>query len=89
MAHTIVWGRWNSVLKPTFRAQLPSLLIDASIYIFQYYFSMPDNWFSKKDAWPTAAVYGYMCFLIRLLKEQKPEKIAACFDESLNSCFHH
>ena len=70
-------------------AQKPSLLIDASIYIFQYYFAMPDNWLSKKDAWPTAAVYGYTCFLIRLLKEQRPERIAACFDESLGSCFRN
>lgn len=70
-------------------AQKPSLLIDASIYIFQYYFAMPDNWFSKKDSWPTAAVYGYTCFLIRLLKEQRPERIAACFDESLGSCFRN
>lgn len=50
---------------------------------------MPDNWFSKKDSWPTAAVYGYTCFLIRLLKEQRPERIAACFDESLGSCFRN
>jgi 5'-3' exonuclease len=70
-------------------AQKPSLLIDASIYIFQYYFAMPDNWFSKKNSWPTAAVYGYTCFLIRLLKEQRPERIAACFDESLGSCFRN
>ena len=70
-------------------AQKPSLLIDASIYIFQYYFAMPDNWFSKKDSLPTAAVYGYTCFLIRLLKEQKPARIAACFDESLTSCFRN
>lgn len=70
-------------------AQKPSLLIDASIYIFQYYFAMPDHWFSRQDSWPTAAVYGYTCFLIRLLKEQRPDRIAACFDESLASCFRN
>jgi len=48
----------------------PSLLIDASIYIFQYYFSLPDHWYSKKESWPTAAVYGYTAFLVRLLEQQ-------------------
>lgn len=67
----------------------PILLIDASIYIFQYYFSLPDHWFSEDDSWPTAAVYGYTAFLIRLLIEQKPQNIAACFDESLETCFRN
>ncbi len=67
----------------------PSLLIDASIYIFQYYFALPDHWFSEKESWPTAAVYGYTNFLIRLLKEQRPERAAVCFDESLESCFRN
>ena len=67
----------------------PVILIDASIYIFQYYFSLPDHWFSEKEQWPTAAVYGYTAFLIRLLKEQQPQRIAACFDESLDQCFRN
>lgn len=66
----------------------PSLLIDASIYIFQYYFSLPDNWFSE-EGHPTAAVYGYSTFLLRLLEKQRPSRIAACFDESLGSCFRN
>ncbi|MGH1440442.1 MAG: 5'-3' exonuclease [Cellvibrionaceae bacterium] len=95
----------------------PSILIDASIYIFQYYFSLPDHWYSKKDSWPTAAVYGYTAFLVRLLEQQLSKQnylkhgfskqslskqsnsttkrhitkryIAACFDESLASCFRN
>ncbi|MEO0442188.1 MAG: 5'-3' exonuclease H3TH domain-containing protein [Pseudomonadota bacterium] len=67
----------------------PTLLLDASIYIFQYYFSMPDNWFSQQQGWPTAAVYGYTTFLTKLLEQQLPQKIAACFDESLGSCFRN
>ncbi len=67
----------------------PALLIDASIFIFQYYFSLPDNWYSEEDSWPTAAVYGYSTFLIRLISEQRPERIAACFDESLETCFRN
>lgn len=67
----------------------PVLLVDASIYIFQYYFSMPDHWFSEKEQWPTAAVYGYTAFLLRLLRNQQPKRIAACFDESLGNCFRN
>lgn len=66
----------------------PSLLLDASIFIFQYYFSLPDNW-SSEDGYSTNAVYGYTAFLLRLLEEQRPHQIAACFDESLGSCFRN
>jgi 5'-3' exonuclease len=66
----------------------PALLLDASITIFQYYFSMPDNWYSCED-YPTAAVYGYTTFLIRLLEQEQPKHIAACFDESLGTCFRN
>lgn len=67
----------------------PTLLIDASIYIFQYYFSLPDHWYSEAEGWPTAAVYGYTAFLVRLLQEQQPQRIGACFDKSLESCFRN
>jgi len=66
----------------------PTCLIDASIYIFQYYFSLPDHWVSD-SGWPTAAVYGYSTFLIRLLSEHQPDRVAACFDESLETGFRH
>ncbi|MBX2807526.1 MAG: flap endonuclease [Cellvibrionaceae bacterium] len=67
----------------------PALLIDTSIYIFHYYFALPDHWFSEKEQWPTAAVYGYTAFLVRLLLAEQPQRIAACFDESLGSCFRN
>ncbi|SMF34722.1 5'-3' exonuclease [Alteromonadaceae bacterium Bs31] len=63
-------------------------LIDASIYIFRYYFSLPDHWWTE-DGKPTAAVYGYATWLLKLIKTQQPEKIAACFDESLQLCFRN
>ena len=56
------------------------VLIDASIYIFKSYFSLPDNWFSKED-YPTNAVYGYTLFLLKLLESQRPKYIAAAYDE--------
>ncbi len=67
----------------------PACLIDASIFIFRYYFSLPDNWFSEQDSYPTAAVYGYTNFLLQLMENQRPDVIAACYDESLNSCFRN
>ncbi len=68
--------------------QAPACLIDASIYIFRYYFSLPDNWISD-EGYPTAAVYGYTSFLINLLARQQPNLVAACYDESLGSCFRN
>ena len=67
----------------------PICLIDASIYIFRYYFSLPDNWFSRDQGYPTAAVYGYSTFLLQLLQRLRPATIAACFDESLGSGFRN
>ena len=67
----------------------PTLLVDASIYIFQYYFALPDHWFSEKEQWSTAAVYGYTAFLLRLLKERQPQLVGVCFDESLDQCFRN
>lgn len=78
----------SGIAMETADAPRPSLLIDASIYIFQYYFSLPDNWFSD-EGYPTGAVYGYSTFLLRLLEEQGCGRIAACFDESLGSCFRN
>ncbi|MBR9912498.1 MAG: flap endonuclease [Gammaproteobacteria bacterium] len=66
----------------------PACLLDASIFIFRYYFSMPDHW-SSVEGHGTGAVYGYTRFLLRLLTEQRPRHIAACFDESLESCFRN
>jgi 5'-3' exonuclease len=67
----------------------PACLIDASIYIFRYYFSMPDNWFSEAEGYGTGAVYGYSLFLLRLLEEHRPSHVAACYDESLGQCFRN
>lgn len=66
----------------------PVCLLDASIYIFRYYFSLPDNWFSQ-EGYPSAAVYGYTQFLLSFLQQQRPTSMAACFDESLGSCFRN
>lgn len=75
----------------------PLYLIDASIYIFRSYFSLPENWHSKhgehsehsKERYPTQAVYGYLNFLLKLLEQKSPHYLAAAFDESLGSCFRN
>lgn len=63
-------------------------LIDASIYIFRYYFSMPSQWFAENGR-PTETVYGFACWLLRFLNTIKPTGLALCFDESLGSGFRH
>ncbi len=66
-----------------------ALLVDASIYIFRAYFSLPERWHSP-EGYPLNAVYGYTSFLVDLLV-QLPEDavLAAAFDESLGSCFRN
>lgn len=63
-------------------------IIDASIYIFKYYFSMPDQWHASNGR-PTETVYGYALWLYRFLRDRKPANVVACFDESLSSCFRN
>lgn len=66
----------------------PVFLLDASIYIFRAYFSLPDNWHSP-EGYSVNAVYGYTTFLLNWLDQQQPQQIAAAFDESLSSCFRN
>ncbi|WP_346839579.1 5'-3' exonuclease H3TH domain-containing protein [Microbulbifer sp. SAOS-129_SWC] len=63
------------------------LLVDASIYIFRYYFALPPNW-SSRSGYDTEAVYGFSNFLLDLLA-RRPRRIACAFDESLGSCFRN
>jgi 5'-3' exonuclease len=63
-------------------------LVDASIYIFGAYFSLPEAWHSDEGL-PTQAVYGYTRFMLDLLENSKPRYVVAAFDESLGSCFRH
>nr|WP_010132746.1 5'-3' exonuclease H3TH domain-containing protein [Microbulbifer agarilyticus] len=62
-------------------------LVDASVYIFRYYFALPPNWESR-SGYTTEAVYGFSNFLLDLLA-RRPEGIACAFDESLGSCFRN
>ncbi len=63
-------------------------LVDASIYVFRAWFSMPDSIVNKYGD-PVNAVYGYAYFLCQLLEKTRATHIAAAFDESLNSSFRN
>ncbi len=65
----------------------PLVLVDASIYVFRAYFSIPDS-FKARDGQVINAVYGYTQFLLDLLARD-PEYISAAFDESLVSCYRN
>ncbi len=66
----------------------PVYLLDASIYIFRSYFAMPDVWYNQQG-YSLNAVHGYTLFLLKLLSELNPSRIAAAFDESLGQCFRN
>jgi 5'-3' exonuclease len=63
-------------------------LVDASIYIFRAWFSMPDSIRDNKGR-PINAVYGYVHFLCQLIERQSPAYMAVAFDESLKSSFRN
>lgn len=64
-------------------------LIDASIYIFRAYFSLPERWHSR-EGYPLNAVYGYASFLLDFLQRTRGSShCAAAFDESLGTCFRN
>jgi len=66
----------------------PLYLIDASIYVFRAWHTMPDE-FTDTDGWPTNAVQGFARFLLDVLERERPRHIAVAFDEALDSCFRN
>jgi DNA polymerase-1 len=68
---------------------MPTLhLVDASLYVFRAWHSLPDE-FADADGQPVNAVQGFTRFLLELLEREKPAHIAVCFDESLESSFRN
>jgi 5'-3' exonuclease len=63
-------------------------LVDASIYIFRAYYSVPDT-LTNAGGDPINALHGFAGFLSGLLEEVKPEYMAVVFDESLTSSFRN
>ncbi|MDR6842966.1 5'-3' exonuclease [Pseudoxanthomonas sacheonensis] len=71
---------------PTLKS--PLYLVDASLYVFRAWHSMPDQ-FHDADGWPTNAVHGFARFVLELLEQERPQHIAIAFDEALDSCFRN
>lgn len=63
-------------------------LVDASLYVFRAWHSMP-NEFHDTEGWPTNAVHGFARFLLELIDRARPQNIAVAFDEALDSCFRN
>jgi DNA polymerase-1 len=63
-------------------------LVDASLYVFRAWHSLPDE-FNDVDGAPVNAVHGFTRFLLELLEREKPQHIAVAFDESLEGSFRN
>ena len=61
-------------------------LIDASVYVFRAYYSMPDDIVDDSGN-PVNALYGFCRFLGDFMEQVRPEHIAVLFDESLSKSF--
>ncbi|WP_052108167.1 5'-3' exonuclease H3TH domain-containing protein [Aerolutibacter daejeonensis] len=70
------------------RARPALYLVDASLYVFRAWHSMP-NEFHDDEGWPTNAVHGFARFLLELVERERPQHIAIAFDEALDSCFRN
>ena len=63
-------------------------LIDASVYIFRAFFSLPDSIRDNRGQ-SANVIYGFADFLIRFRKESGAVRGALCFDESLTTSFRN
>jgi len=66
----------------------PVYLVDASIYVFRAWFSMPDA-FTNDRGEPTNAVYGFTGFLCSLLEQAESRHVGVAFDESLTTSYRN
>lgn len=63
-------------------------LVDASLYVFRAWHSMPDE-FHDADGHAVNAVHGFARFLLELIEREQPQHLAIAFDESLESSFRN
>jgi 5'-3' exonuclease len=66
----------------------PVYLVDASIYVFRAWYSVPDE-FETSQGEPTNAVYGFTGFLCSLLEQAESSHIGVAFDESLTTSYRN
>jgi 5'-3' exonuclease len=63
-------------------------LVDASVFIFRAYYSVPIE-IADRDGNPVNAVHGFARFLADLLERELPVQIAVAFDESLETSYRN
>jgi 5'-3' exonuclease len=63
-------------------------LIDASVYVFRAYYSMPPD-MTDLDGCPAHATFGFARFLGDLIERVQPRYMAVAFDESLSTSFRN
>jgi len=63
-------------------------LIDASIYIFRAWYSVPVSLYNR-EGMPINALHGFAGFLGSFLEQVEPGHVAVVFDESLTSSFRN
>jgi 5'-3' exonuclease len=61
-------------------------LIDASVYVFRAYYSMPEDMVDDNGN-PINALYGFCRFIGDFMEQVTPEYVAILFDESLSKSF--
>jgi DNA polymerase I len=64
------------------------VLVDASLYVFRAWHSMPDE-FRDADGFPVNAVHGFARFVLELLERHRPSRLAFAFDHALDTCFRN
>ena len=70
------------------RGAATAYLIDASIYIFRAWFSVPDS-MRGEGGTPVNAVYGFCRFLTEFVERSQAQHVAIAFDESLTQSFRN
>ena len=63
-------------------------LIDASVYVFRAYYSMPPDMLDTAGQ-PAHATFGFARFLSDFIERVQPDYLAVAFDESLESSFRN
>jgi len=63
-------------------------LVDASVFIFRAYYSVPID-LTDRDGNPINAVHGFARFLGDLLERETPGHVAVAFDESLEQSYRN
>jgi 5'-3' exonuclease len=67
---------------------MQTYLIDASIFVFRAWFTLPDDMVDDEHN-PVNALYGYTRFLGDFLERVQPDYVAAAFDISLTTSFRN